>query len=140
MTLGLHHHNVKGHEHHRGYEVLYVFYLFERVLHGISRYRHNQNSAHSHDHNHIIRLTDTTKADQTNSNTTLNIDKNLAHDHVHHQNMRQASEEKSNTSNKKFEHKNSSKVTGWMIILEDGIHNFADGLAIETIFSERLMC
>ncbi|CAF4606109.1 unnamed protein product, partial [Rotaria magnacalcarata] len=33
-----------------------------------------------------------------------------------------------------------AQVTGWMIILEDGIHNFADGLAIETIFSERLMC
>ncbi|CAF1650868.1 unnamed protein product, partial [Rotaria magnacalcarata] len=102
-TLGLHRHNVKGHEHHRGYE-----------------------------------------ADQTNSNTTLNIDKNLAHDHVHHQNMRQASQEKSNISNQKFERKNSSKgvaqVTGWMIILEDGIHNFADGLAIETIFSELLMC
>ncbi|CAF0781891.1 unnamed protein product [Adineta steineri] len=139
--------------------VLYGFYLLEVFLHWMGHFRENKVSIHSHDHSHAIQQEDTSRSNETNKKTAITIHENTAyehHSHNHHHNYNEIDPALACADRDCLHHGNTSaveaskeivnnkspkrtRITGWMVIIGDGIHNFADGLAIGAAFSQELM-
>ncbi|CAF1181474.1 unnamed protein product [Adineta ricciae] len=151
FALGLHSHESGAHEHGHEHEhehedkgssvtvedhqwkmfiavmILYGFYLLEVFLHWFAHARENKNVVHTQGHNHQHNYIEPQP-------TLVCIGRNC----THHKSEFQAEPTENVNSNHNHSRK-TTRVTGWMIIIGDGIHNFADGLAMGAAFSEDLL-
>ncbi|CAF2760847.1 unnamed protein product [Rotaria sp. Silwood2] len=102
----------------------YVFYVIELTIHAFMHRRHHRHTKNSYGFNDVSlpersELPSDTLS-KTNGNIAIISTNTLP-------NLTITADER------------QTKSTGWMIIIGDGIHNIADGLAIGAAFSENIM-
>ncbi|XP_016099110.1 zinc transporter ZIP4-like [Sinocyclocheilus grahami] len=133
MFLGLHGHE-EGHSHEEEnldyvYKLLvviggiYVFYLMEAIFAIITRHGHHHNGSEPHhcDHSKVLQMFQSKRTQQNNNSTSQE-------ELVDEQNNEKSILEPSRSTREK-------RLLPYMITIGDGVHNFADGLAIGAAFS-----
>ncbi|RNA44831.1 zinc transporter ZIP4 [Brachionus plicatilis] len=113
--------------------VLYILWLFEILIHHFSgKSRFNGNS-HGHSHGISMQDDDDETSYEGNKISSTNSDlKDLE---------RANSDKKITKENKKrgfFQNLKRIKAAGWIVLVGDGLHNFADGLAVGASFAQSL--
>lgn len=118
---------------------LYVFYLFENVMHLVRGKHTHSHGEHCTDKSHDFEVSSGTESsyvptqDKTNSFDNLAFSKDSALD------MKGGALPNGNvTTHKKQQRNGGLTPVAIMILIGDGIHNFADGLAVGAAFSESI--
>ncbi|CAF0720855.1 unnamed protein product [Brachionus calyciflorus] len=119
---------------------LYIFWLLEILVHHFSGKAHPH--GHGHGHSHGVYAEDENEPESNavkdRNGTVINgssvisiLDQTNSNQHLTGRPI---------TQNRRnfFENLKNIKATGWMILLGDAVHNFADGMAVGASFSQSV--